>query len=109
MVTSSLNISILGKSPPQHVNTNLNPLQSIVIDYPIQLRAPKIDFLVFFSQYDLNDWLSKSLHYFELDLTFDEWNVKVTATYLNGKALEWYYSFVHNLDENYIVTWDELV
>ena len=99
----SSNTTPTGKAPAKHTIRDADAINAAMMECPLQLRSPKLDFPVFAGN-DLSDWLCKARQYFELDMTPDEWKVKVAAMYLEGRALKWYHAFMQNWEGNQVVT-----
>ena len=93
---------------PAGNTNNRSELLNSIEPYPLHLRAPKIEFPVF-DGYNLNDWVYKAEQYFELDLTPDDWKVRVAVMYFEGKALKWYHAYTQNFEVVQVVKWGELV
>ena len=71
-------------------------------------RHTKVDF-PHFAGVDLNGWLFRCQHFFEMDQTPMDAKVKLAAINLERKALQWHQSWTKFKKNDDTVTWDEYV
>ena len=71
-------------------------------------RQAKVDFPRF-SGNDLNGWLFRCQHFFEIDQTPEEMKVKLAAMNLEGRALQWHQNWIRFKKGAEAVTWEAYI